>query len=104
MAKGTPKKFNADAYPYPECRGGVHIWRFYDGTIEDKSKLAYQVDKCETCPTKRYTVLSMRPATAGELFKPRTYSYPDDYHVEGGLDKSDKGKLRLRNFFDNLNG
>lgn len=94
-------KFNPATYAYPECRER-HEWSFYDGTVEERTKLAYQTDRCPTCGTKRHTVISMRTGDYGQLAKPRSYDHPEDYHITGGLDRSGKGRLRMRNFFDRL--
>jgi hypothetical protein len=104
MAKKTAsitEEFDPQTYAYPRCRM-QHQWKFYDGSIDSKTKLAHQVDKCTRCDTRRHFTISMRSLTYGQLFKGTTYSYPGDYQVPHGLDKSDKGKLRMRNFFTEL--
>lgn len=102
MAPATPKKFNVNGYAYPECRE-QHVWTPYDGTIDEKQKVAFRVQKCANCPTKRHQVLSMRQADYGQTIRSH-YLYPDDYRVPGGLDKYDKGRLRMRNFLEEISG
>jgi hypothetical protein len=99
--KKATEQFDAQTYAYPSCRM-QHRWRFYDGSIDSKTKLAYQVDRCERCETKKHFIISMRSLTYGQLHKPASYAYPTDYQVPDGLDKADKGKLRMRNFFAEL--
>jgi hypothetical protein len=103
MAKASTakKKFNPKTYPYPECRE-QHTWKPYDGTIDDKAQRAYRVQRCRFCGTKRHSVLSTHPDNAGQLVKPSTYVYPDDYQVEGGLDKRDRGLIRFHNFLEEM--
>ncbi len=84
-------------YPYTECRE-QHVWKPYDGTIDNRAKLAYRVQKCANCPTKRHSVLSLRAEDYGQLVKPSRYNWPSDYRVEGGLDRADLGHIRMANF------
>lgn len=96
------KKFSSDGYAYPHCRADQHVWTPYDGSIDEKAKLAFRVQKCANCPTKRKTILSMRPSDFGQLVKSSTYSYPQDYKIAGGAGRDIKGQLRMRNFFDEI--
>ena len=95
-------KFDAASYPYPECRE-QHVWTPYDGTIDQKDKLAYRTQKCANCPTKKHSVISMRALNYGETVC-ASYVYPPDYKVEGGLDKRDRGAIRMANFLHELDG
>lgn len=96
MAKA---KFNILLYPYPECRE-QHIWRFYDGSIDEKAQLGYKVQKCENCPSKRHLVISM--VTGKRVTKNFRYDKPEDYAIPGGITANDKAKLVLRNFLEDL--
>jgi hypothetical protein len=100
MAKGEKKKLDVEAYPYPECRE-QHVWNPYDGAIDEKAKMAFRVQKCGNCPTKRHQVLSMRTADYGQTVRSH-YVYPDDYQIKGGVDRSDRGRLRMRNFLEEI--
>lgn len=99
-AKVKERQFNPAEYAYPVCRE-QHVWKPYDGTVDEKAKVAYRVQVCDNCPTKKHSVISLRNADYGQLDSTR-YSYPEDYQVPGGLDKRDKGRLRARNFFEEL--
>lgn len=101
MAKKKSNAFSAAEYAYPVCRE-QHVWKPYDGTIDEKAKLAYRVQVCENCPTKKHSVISLRTADYGQFDRTSRYSYPEDYQVTGGLTKGDKGRLRARNFFEEL--
>lgn len=100
MAK-KKSTFDPSSYAYPVCRE-QHVWKPYDGTIDEKTKLAYRVQVCENCPTKKHSVISLRNADYGQLDRSSRYSYPEDYQVAGGLDRAGKGRLRARNFFEEL--
>jgi hypothetical protein len=93
-------KFDAAAYPYPECRE-QHVWKPYDGTIDKVNKVSERIQKCAQCPTKRYTTLSMKPSTYGQIER-SSYKYPNDYQVKGGLTISDRGVIRMFNFLDEV--
>lgn len=97
------KRINIEAYPYVECRE-QHKWLFYDGVQNYKVGIAFRTQKCANCPTKRHSQLSLRKADRGQLVKPSTYSYPDDYQVPGGLDKADRGLIRMHNFLAEIEG
>lgn len=96
-------KFDPSTYEYPECRE-QHIWRPYDGTVDEKAHRAYRVQKCRGCGTKRYSTLyyQVSPELDGQHVKSPTYSYPEDYQVEGGMDRLDRGRLRIHNFLEEL--
>jgi hypothetical protein len=96
----TNKKFNPVTYPYARCRE-QHVWEFHDGAIDQKNKLAYRIQKCANCPTRRHTIFSTRPGAEGEI-ESRTYRYPTDYQVKGGLDRFDLGRVRYHNFLQEL--
>lgn len=98
MAKKAP--LNPDTYPYPECRE-QHQWQPYDGAIDKGAKLAYRTQKCGNCPTKRYSVLSMRAADYGDTIRSH-YVYPKDYLVPGGMSPGDRGRIKMHNFFAEL--
>lgn len=97
------KSFNPNTYPYSKCRES-HEWKFYDGTIDQKTGVGYRVQKCDNCDTKRYAYLSARPADRGQYVRKPRYKYPEDYKVEGGLDRVDLGRVRMHNFLSDLEG
>lgn len=92
--------FDINTYPYSVCRE-QHHWQPYDGAIDDETKLAYRVQRCQNCPTMKHSVISMRPTTYGQLVRTH-YAYPQDYRVQGGISLADRGKLRVRNFLAEL--
>ena len=59
--------------------------------------MAYRVQKCALCPTKKHSVLSMRKANYGEVVGHAHYTYPKDYQVKGGMTKADLGRIRIWN-------
>lgn len=103
MAKKATVEFDPKTYAYPACRM-QHDWKFHDGTIESKSKLAFQSDRCTRCTARKISVISMRQINFGQLARPSRIIYPDDYQVIGGMDKAGKGKLRMRHFLSQLEG
>ena len=101
MASNSKKvkkaKVDISKYPYTDCRE-QHVWRPYDGALDNKRMVAYRVQKCANCDTKRHSILSLRAADYGQLVKASSYRYPDDYQVPGGLDRFDRGQIRMHNF------
>lgn len=92
----SSKTFDAETYAYPLCRE-QHQWTPHDGGIDNKAKLAFRIQKCAHCPTKKHTIISLRASNRGQILKSRM-QYPSDYLVKGGLDRSDRGAIRLHNF------
>lgn len=101
--KPLSQRVSIELYPYTECRE-QHVWKPYDGSMDHKAGLAFRVQKCANCPTKRHSILSLRKSDYGQLVRPSYYHYPVDYKVEGGLDKADRGHLRMHNFLQELKG
>ena len=98
--KASTKKHvpvNPDDYPYAQCRDQRHHWAPYDAVIDRKQGVAYRVQKCALCPTKKHSVLSLRKMNYGEVVGHPTYSYPKDYQVKGGMTKADLGRIRIHN-------
>lgn len=96
MAKAIAREeFDPKSYAFPECRDG-HEWKFYDGAVDDATKVGYQTDKCKRCGTKRHSTININEKSKnfGLLIASRGYVYPEGYNVTGGLDRFDKGKLR----------
>ena len=91
------KRMNIESYPYAECRE-QHVWRPFDGALDHKAQVAYRVQKCAHCPTKKHSTFSLRKTDYGQLLESSRYSYPSDYRVQGGLDKADRGHIRMFNF------
>lgn len=92
--------FDPATYEYADCRE-QHIWQHYDGTLVPKEKIAYQVQKCANCTTKRKRILSIRTGEVGKVLS-RSYKYVEGYSVPGGLDWRDLGEIRMRNFLAQL--
>lgn len=101
MAKKSAT-FSVDSYPYVECRE-QHHWQPYDGAVDAKAKLAYRVQKCANCPTKKHSTLSMRAVDYGQTVR-SYYHYPTDYRVPGGMDTAVRGQIRMHNFLIELGG
>ena len=96
MATKADMTFDVKTYPYLDCRE-QHIWGHYDGSIDNKTKVAYRIQKCANCDMKRVQVLSMRVTDYGKVIK-RNYQAPEGYYVPGGLDWRDLGQIRMHNF------
>lgn len=94
-AKHVPVK--PDDYPYVQCRDQRHHWAPYDAVIDHKAGVAYRVQKCALCPTKKHSVLSLRKMSYGEVVGHPHYTYPKDYQVKGGMTKADLGRIRAHN-------
>ena len=97
--KAASKKttVNPGDYPYVLCRDQRHHWAPYDAVIDHKQGVAYRVQKCALCPTKKHSVLSMRKANYGEVVGHPRYQYPTGYQVKGGMTKADLGRIRIHN-------
>lgn len=98
-----PTRVDIESYPYTECRE-QHIWQPYDGVLDHKVGLAFRVQKCANCPTRKHSMYSLRKSDYGQMVKPSHYSYPKDYRIEGGLDKADRGHIRMHNFLLEIQG
>ena len=99
--KPLPKRLDIESYPYTECRE-QHVWTPYDGALDQKAGLAFRVQKCQNCPTRKHSTISLRKVDYGQLVHPTHYSYPKDYRVVGGLDKADRGHIRMHNFLQEI--
>lgn len=97
MAKKTSAgNFDVKSYPYLDCRE-QHIWKPFDGAVDNKLKIAHRVQQCANCEMKRHQVLSMRATDYGKVIS-RQYRAPEGYYVPGGLDWRDLGEIRMHNF------
>ena len=100
MAQAKKSKhvpIDPDTYPYDACRDQRHHWAPYDAVLDTKVGVAYRVQKCNNCSTKKHSVLSLKKASYGEVVGSPRYQYPGDYQVKGGLDKYDLGQIRMHN-------
>jgi hypothetical protein len=97
--------FDPQVYQFPECRDG-HEWKWTNGSIDDQGRLGYQIDRCKRCGTRRHSIINLdyNSKNYGLLDRARRYVHPDGYLVPGGLDKFDKGKLRVGVFLKKVNG
>jgi hypothetical protein len=96
-----PKRISIENYPYTECRE-QHVWQPYDGVLDHKAGLAFRVQKCAHCPTRKHSVYSLRKADYGQMVHASHYSYPKDYRIAGGMDKADRGYIRMHNFLQEV--
>lgn len=95
--KPINQKFDVATYPYLDCRE-QHSWKPFNAVIDQKQKLGFRTLKCANCPTKRYSVISLRVADYGDIIS-NSYRYPKDYRIEGGLGRRDRSLVRIHNFF-----
>ena len=86
-----------EEYPYAECRDQRHHWKPFDAVLDYKEGIAYRIQQCGNCPTKKHSLLSLRKTNYGELLGHVRYSYPRNYFIPGGLDKRDLGQMRMHN-------
>lgn len=94
--KPAEHKFNVESYPYTICRE-QHVWVPYDAVIDNVKKLGYRIQRCDNCPTKRQTIISLRVSNGGATLS-TSYRYPDDYRIPGGVTPAERGQIRLYNF------
>lgn len=94
------QRVDIKSYPYTDCRE-QHVWRPYDGTVDNKAGVAYRVQKCAHCPTKKHTILSLHKTDYGQVIR-SYYNYPTDYRVEGGMNAADRGLIRMHNFLRDI--
>jgi hypothetical protein len=93
-------RFSVKAYPYPICRE-QHKWVPHDGVIDHQKKLGYRIQRCENCPTKRHTIISLRVTDYGDTLS-SSYRYPKDYRIVGGITSGQRGQIRAHNFLAEL--
>lgn len=98
MAKKPIHDFSVKTYPYVECRE-AHVWRHYDAAIDRKERLGYSIQKCANCETKRHRIISLRKPNFGQVLT-RSYSYPKEYQIVGGLSAPERGQIVAYNFME----
>ncbi|UTN91240.1 hypothetical protein SEA_POKYPUPPY_81 [Gordonia phage PokyPuppy] len=76
---------------YVWCRVYGHNWDTVGINLDDRHFIIEELG-CMNCETTR----TSRVARGTGHVRSRSYSYPDNYHVEGGIDKDQKGKMRLK--------
>lgn len=102
MAKGKETELSAatftpEKYQYNNCRE-QHIWRPYDGRIDNKAKIAYRVQVCANCGMKKRSQLSLYKEDLGQLIKSASYKQPPGYRIAGGIGAEERGLIRVHNF------
>jgi len=101
-SKASPPQgaFDPAKYQYTECRE-QHQWRPYDGTIDNKAKIAFRVQKCANCTMRKYSQISLYPNDYGQLIS-SYYKQPPGYRIPGGIGTQERGLIRVHNFMNEI--
>ncbi|QDF17928.1 hypothetical protein SEA_GORKO_83 [Gordonia phage Gorko] len=83
-------KINLDD-DHARCRIYGHAWDAV-GDIIFNAEGYWETLGCLRCGLRRRALVERRTG----YIKNRTYTYPKGYHIKGGLDRAQRGKVRLK--------